>query len=307
MKISSLSYILIESTDPDQWCKYATDVLGLQVVCPAGGKEDSVYLKCDNRPWRIAVQKGSSDRYLLSGWEISDSVGFNAVCKKLTEQNIAFSRGTAEEIAERQVSDLIRLQDPAGNVLELCLGCGLDFEPFVSPLGVSHFVTGDDGDLGLGHVVLCAADLTKTRNFYHSCLGFNDSDYMEVPNPDGSSSGIHFMHCDNPRHHSLALYGVPGEAFPAGCVHAMLEVPDVDTVGKCLERVENAGIHIFSTLGRHTNDRMLSFYMMTPTGFALEYGCHGRLLDLSNFRPTITTGRGSLWGHRFQIPSMPAN
>jgi 3,4-dihydroxy-9,10-secoandrosta-1,3,5(10)-triene-9,17-dione 4,5-dioxygenase len=33
------------------------------------------------------------------------------------------------------------------------------------------------------------------------------------------------------------------------------------------------------TLGTHTDDRMTSFYLRTPSGFEIEYGCGGRFVD----------------------------
>ena len=74
---------------------------------------------------------------------------------------------------------------------------------------------------------------------------------------------------------------------------------DVDEVGYCLDRVNAAGIPVVSTLGRHTNDRMLSFYMATPGGFALEFGCEGLQMDWEGYTPTVST-LPSLWGHKFQ-------
>ena len=76
---------------------------------------------------------------------------------------------------------------------------------------------------------------------------------------------------------------------------------DTDEVGYCLDRVEAAGIPIVSTLGRHTNDRMLSFYMATPTGFAMEFGTGGLQVDWDDFTPTVTS-LPSLWGHKFNMP-----
>ena len=36
---------------------------------------------------------------------------------------------------------------------------------------------------------------------------------------------------------------------------------------------------IASTLDRHTNDHMTSFYVNTPSGFFIEYGWGGRVID----------------------------
>ena len=106
------------------------------------------------------------------------------------------------------------------------------------------------------------------------------------------------MHVDNPRHHSLALYQAE---MPSGCVHLMVEVKTIDEVGYCLDRVLARDIPVTSTLGRHTNDRMLSFYMATPGGFAMEFGCEGLKMDWDNYTPT-RSALPSIWGHKFQMP-----
>ncbi len=303
-EVRSLGYIVIESSAPEKWRDYGLQVLGM-MPAPQPPEDQGVYLKMDPHPWRLAIVPGKQDRYLLAGWELVDARALDEACEVLQKAKVPFKKGSDEEADQRGVIELVRLEDPSGNALELFHGRGLDYVPFVSPLAVSRFETGPDGNLGLGHVVLCAEHLVETRQFYRELLGFDDSDHMEVPNPQGGANAINFLHCANPRHHSLALYGVPAAAFPAGCVHIMVEVDNVDEVGACLDRVNEREIHIFSTLGRHSNDHMLSFYMMTPTGFALEYGCQGRQLDWRHFTPTVTAGRGSIWGHHFNLPDMP--
>jgi 3,4-dihydroxy-9,10-secoandrosta-1,3,5(10)-triene-9,17-dione 4,5-dioxygenase len=59
----------------------------------------------------------------------------------------------------------------------------------------------------------------------------------------------------------------------------------------------DGGIPLQTTLGRHTNDHMLSFYCTSPSGVTVEYGCHGRKIDDA----THVTGfydSASYWGHR---------
>ncbi len=56
------------------------------------------------------------------------------------------------------------------------------------------------------------------------------------------------------------------------------------------------GIPIASTLGRHTNDRMTSFYAVTPSGFQIEYGRGGVKIDDTTW--DVRTYDASTWGHR---------
>ncbi len=298
MNVRSLGYVRIESTDPAQWAGFGTEVLGM--MC-AEGADGAVYLKMDARPFRFAVVPGQTDRLELCGWELASAADFTAACAQLDAAGIDYQHGSEADCAERQVQALVRLADPAGNRLELYHGAALGYDKFVSPAGVAGFETGFNGDMGFGHAVLPAPNLTETHAFYRDVLGFGDTDYMHFrfsEDPADPGQGLNFMHVQNPRHHSLALYQAE---MPSGCVHLMVEVMNVDEVGYCLDRVLARNIPVTSTLGRHTNDRMLSFYMATPGGFALEYGCDGLKMDWEGYTPTVSS-RPSLWGHEFQAP-----
>ncbi len=301
MDVRSLGYVVIESTDPAKWLDYGTNILGL-MVAPMMPDDGNVYLKMDERPFRFAITKGDQDRLQLCGWELADQDTFEATKESLQSAGIEFTEGSAELAQARQVRGLISLKDPAGNGLELYWGASLDYAKFVSPKGIAEFETGFNGDMGFGHAVLPAPNLQETHAFYRDVLGFGDTDYMHFKfsdDPNDPGMGLNFMHVNNPRHHSLALYQ---DQSPVGCIHLMVEVrEDVDEVGYCLDRVNEAGIPVVSTMGRHTNDRMLSFYMATPTGFAMEFGTGGLQMDWEGYTPTVST-LPSIWGHKFQAP-----
>lgn len=299
MNVRSLGYVLIESTQPQQWLEFCTEVLGL-MVAPAMPADGNLYFKMDERPFRLAIVPGDTDRLLLCGLELLDEANFHAAREELIAAGVEVIPGTAAEAAQRRVRELLRCNDPAGNTLELYHGADLDYAKFISPLGIAAFETGFNGSAGFGHAVLPAPNLAETHRFYTQVLGLGDSDYMHFQfsdDPQDPGLGLNFMHAENPRHHSIALFG--GE-HPSRCIHLMLEVMDVDEVGYCLDRVIQRGIHITSTLGRHTNDRMLSFYMRTPGGFELEFGCEGLKMDWTDYTPTKTT-LPSIWGHKFSL------
>ena len=98
-------------------------------------------------------------------------------------------------------------------------------------------------------------------------------------------------HC-NPRHHTLALIPAP---LPKRLHHFMLQVASLEDVGQALDRARAQNVPISSSLGRHTNDHMVSFYARTPSGFDVEYGYGARTIG-DNWvvtRPEAT----STWGH----------
>jgi hypothetical protein len=49
-------------------------------------------------------------------------------------------------------------------------------------------------------------------------------------------------------------------------------------------------------MGKHTNDHMQSFYVITPSGFGMEYGFGGRLIE-ENWE-IRHYDQPMLWGHR---------
>ncbi|MDX1696122.1 MAG: VOC family protein [Ketobacteraceae bacterium] len=299
MKIHSLGYIVVNCTEPSRWAEYGTKVLGMMDNSDKlrGDGEESVYLKMDDRPYRIVVEKSDADSYGASGWEFAGEEDFNQALAILEKHGVNHERASDELIRARQVQDLASFSDPAGNRHEIYWGPISDFAQFASPVGIKKFVTGDQG---FGHTVLPTPDFDTAATFYRDVMGFGVSDLMKVrftPDPAEPEKRLYFMHC-NERHHSLAIFECP---MPSGCVHVMVEVDSVDEVGRGLDRMKAEGVKLTGTLGRHANDHMVSFYMATPSGFMLEYGAEGRTIKdwsrYSAFQSTVN----SFWGHDFSV------
>lgn len=295
MSVRSLAYLRIAATDLDAWRQFGTHAMGAMVDEDDNGR---LQIRIDGRPWRFRIEKGDADRLLASGFECLDESAFESCLEKLSGAGCDVTRASDEDAADRQVTALATFADPAGNPLELSHGGRTTGTPFVSPQGVSGFVT---GDAGMGHVVLPAPGaFEECRAFYRDVLGFGVSDEMRVQVPDGPPNGLGmcFMHAAGPRHHAVAFGEFPS---PTGCIHAMVEVNTLDEVGLALDRVNSVGHHLSSTLGRHTNDKMVSFYVRTPSGFDIEYGCGGEQThDWSTFTPTFTI-KEDLWGHTWDF------
>ena len=295
MAVASLGYLVIESTDLAAWRKFAGDQLGFMVKDAPDG---ALWLRTDDRPFRFLVVPGTKDGFFSAGWELADEAAFEACLAALQVGGHAVTRADAATAQGRCAHGLATLKDPAGNVVELFHGRFRDYAQFASPQGVSGFVT---GDLGLGHVVLPAPNLAETETFYKTFLGFADTDEMRLqmsPNPADPLLVIKFMHCANPRHHSLALIPMP---VTSGAVHAMVEARTLNDVGFAYDRCIAAGSRIASTIGRHSNDEMVSFYVTTPGGFDMEFGCMGLQPDWSTWVPTRSLVP-SIWGHQWAPP-----
>jgi hypothetical protein len=79
--------------------------------------------------------------------------------------------------------------------------------------------------------------------------------------------------------------------------HMMVELYSLDDVGQGYDIALAHPEGIGSTLGRHTNDHVTSFYSWSPSGFMVEYGWGGRLVDPGNWTAEEYTIGPSLWGH----------
>jgi 3,4-dihydroxy-9,10-secoandrosta-1,3,5(10)-triene-9,17-dione 4,5-dioxygenase len=293
--IRSLGYLRISATDVGAWREFGVRVLGM--VEGRGPEEGAVYLRMDDFPARLIIVPGESDRLLASGWEVADPGALAAVAGALADAGVPVKLGTAEELATRRVSELLRFEDPAGHGVEVFSGAALEARPAVSPYG-NRFVT---GDMGMGHVVLpVPPGSSEAYDFYTGVLGFRLRDSMRMPGeylglPAGSPPvWFRFLGC-NPRHHSLALVPMPsGQEI----IHLMVEVATLDDVGRTLERCTKRGAPVAASLGRHANDLMVSFYVKTPGGFDIEYGFDGLVVDEATWISRETTAI-SLWGHNF--------
>ena len=280
--VTGLGYVGLIALDQSAFRTYATDVVGLAAV--AGPSEDALYLKADDRQWRIRVATGETPGLDFIGWEVAGPTAFADLVARLEKHGVAVE---IVDGSERGVLHLARFTDPAGVRTELFCGQRTDPDVFVSPAGVSAFST---GRLGLGHALVAVPDIPTVETFYTDVLGFRLTDLIQM----GGGKSARFYRA-NERHHSLALM----DLLPmTGMLHLMLEVATIDDVGRAYDRATDAGCTIVNHLGRHSNDRTFSFYMESPAGVAFEIGWGGLLIDEETWSVTEFSGTGDLWGHR---------
>ncbi len=292
-KIEALGYVVAEATDVSKWKQFAEQTLGAKTSpTPNGGLD----IKIDDRAYRITVIKGKEDRFHASGWEVPDEASFKSTVESIQKSGAKIQVGDSAMRQSRSVNDIAVFTDPSGNRHELFHGLNSGSSPFKSPIGVTGFKTGKQG---MGHVVLPAAqNFDATLKFFRETLFFGMSDVFNFkPAPEAPNMRIYFMHAASGRHHSVALAEMP---MPSGCVHIMLEVKTMTDVGMALDRIGKQGVKMMATLGQHENDKMTSFYMMTPGNFALEYGWGGIDVDPKSWKPTETK-QVSIWGHDFSV------
>jgi 2,3-dihydroxybiphenyl 1,2-dioxygenase len=277
--VAALGYLGIETAQADAWTAFARDLLGLRVEPSA--PDGAFTMRMDDRSARIFATEGKRETITHFGWEVRDSEALGRLTRRLADAQCQPVTASADYCRSRQVQALVSCQDPAGNELEFFHGQRRICEPFYPSPHVSGFRT---GELGLGHVVLEVERIEECLAFYTEVLDFRITDQL--------ASSLYFLRC-NQRHHSLALASLNGQNR---VLHIMLEVLSLDDVGRVFDRALDRDIRM-STMGVHVNDLVTSFYVETPSGYEVEYGWNGRLVDDRTWVATAID-RPSLWGHR---------
>jgi 2,3-dihydroxybiphenyl 1,2-dioxygenase len=278
----ALGYVGVRAKDLGDWASYGSSILGLQRIDKS---RSTLAFRMDDRKQRIIVDADGGQGVGFFGWEVTDAAALDGLAARLENARINVARGARVLADERHVKDLIVLNDPQGNRLEIFHGAETTTEPFKPGRSISGFRT---GPLGLGHAVLnvdTPETVDRMMSFYCDTLGFRLTDYYSHP------FIARFLHL-NPRHHSIAFVQSGRNAVH----HIMVELFSFDDVGQGYDLALNED-RVAVTLGRHTSDFITSFYSFTPSALMVEYGWGARLIDVDTWRASERKEGPSMWGH----------
>ncbi|WP_147465514.1 VOC family protein [Pseudomonas syringae group genomosp. 3] len=294
--IRALGYIGFEASNLGAWKTYASDIVGLQIGEQL--EDGTLVLRADEYQKRIFIHPGDSNDIAYCGWETTNKAALEYFCEHVRSKGIEIKTASRELTKLRGVVEMAYFHDPEGLRHEIYFGAVVtNHKPFVSPLGNPPFLTGEQG---IGHIVIGSQNYEQQSNFFEVIMGFKITDFNDLKIVGLPFEGhLTFFRC-NPRHHSLALGN-----FMLGkgkFNHLMLEVSSLEEVGLAYERAKKAGVHILMDIGQHTNDKVLSFYMLTPSGWAIEVGWGAISINEETWHVTHHP-EPSIWGHTFHLPN----
>jgi 2,3-dihydroxybiphenyl 1,2-dioxygenase len=296
MDILGIGYLGVESPHYREWLTFGPEILGFGLAAPRDG-DGTVYLRMDDRRYRIAIHPGDVEQVLYIGWELANRPAFDAALATLEDAGVEVTMGDAELVEQRGVMEVARFKDPVGYQHEIFYGQKFTMRSFVPGRRHGGFVA---DDLGLGHMVLITPEYpAELDDFLANVMGFRWFGHGH----EGARGRIGFWGTKlNPLSHNIAYGLIPGHR---GLHHIGIAVNDLDDVGIAHDLVQERGTGMVFSLGRHTQDPVISFYPITPSQFAIEYLNGGIRSTEWNVIGERNPENLSIWGHKAVSPGLP--
>ncbi len=122
-----MGYVGVRAKDLGDWASYGSGLLGLQRIDKS---RSTLAFRMDDRKQRILVDADGGEGIGFFGWEVADATALDALAGDLDNAEIKVARGARALADERHVKDLVVLNDPQGNRLEIFHGAETAAEPF---------------------------------------------------------------------------------------------------------------------------------------------------------------------------------
>jgi 2,3-dihydroxybiphenyl 1,2-dioxygenase len=285
-----LGYVVIETDRFADWRRFGRDAIGMHLDETL---RDVMRFRLDDHECRFLLQRGPAEDVTTLGWHVDDHDTFDEILARVRRHGVPTQEATAEEAALRGVERLIRFPGPNGLAQEIFTRARRSDTPPDMAVG-GGFVIGEGG---IGHVAVTSKKPHQIRGYYDTVFDARLSDYIDET-ISGLKFKIRFLRV-NQRHHSVAIAAVnrlPINPIRTRVQHLNIQVAELDDMTASYQRVKELGFDMALAVGQHTNDKELSYYAMTPSGFEWEVGWNPILVDENTWEPTTHKGI-SIWGH----------
>ncbi|MDO8650925.1 MAG: VOC family protein [Undibacterium sp.] len=285
-----MGYVVVESQHIQEWAKFGTEGIGMHLDRLGA---DALAFRLDSHQRRLIVRQGLAEDVMAIGWQIDDQASLDVILSRLRVMNIPVLEGSKSEAQLRGVDQFWYLDGPKHQTIELYVQPILD-DRFLK-MQASGFVTGASG---MGHVAITTREPQAFLAFWQQVFDARISDHIQ-DRLSGIDLDFTFLRL-NERHHSVAIASTRGlrmNPVRTKIHHMNLQAASLDDVTTAYLRCRKLGYSIANSIGQHPNDKELSFYVVTPSGFEIELGWDPILVhDEDAWKPTTYQGI-SLWGH----------
>ena len=276
-----LGYLVVETEKFDDWRRFGRDAIGMHLDEALPGV---MRFRLDDNECRFLLQRGPAEDTTAVGWELDDHATFDTIEARVLSHGVPVTQGRTEEAELRGVERFVRFPGPNGLTQEIYVN------PRKSSESLRLKATG-------GHVAIATKKPHQMRGYYSTVFDARLSDYIDEK-ISGLKFKIRFLRV-NERHHTVAIAAVnrlPINPIRTRIQHCNVQVAELDDMTLAYQRVKELGFEMALSIGQHTNDKELSFYAMTPSGFEWELGWNPIVVDESTWEPTTHQGI-SIWGH----------
>ncbi|MDH6245282.1 VOC family protein [Mycobacterium sp. OTB74] len=283
-----LGYLVVETQKFADWRRFGRDAIGMHVEDLGA---DAARFRLDEQQCRFLLLRGPAEDVTTLGWQIEDHETLDEILRRVRRGGVPVTNGSDEEAALRGVERLVRLPGPNGLTQELFTRAHAGGEFEIAGRG---FVT---GEFGLGHVAVATTKPHQVRGYYDTLFDARLSDFIDET-MSGVKVKIRFLRV-NRRHHSVAIAAVnrlPINPIRTRVQHLNIQVAELEDLTASYRQVRELGFDLALDMGQHTNDKELSFYAVTPSGFEWEVGWNPLVVDESTWQSTTHQGI-SIWGH----------
>lgn len=285
-----LGYIVVETDKFADWRRFGSDGIGMQLDDSAA---DTLRFRLDSHECRFLLQRGPAEDVSAIGWEVDDHHTFEVILARLAAHGVPARPGAPEDAALRGADRLVHFPGPNGLSQEIYIRTQEVGAP-PQLISTGGFIT---GPAGLGHVAVTTTKPNQTHGYYGTVFDARLSDDIDET-ISGVKVKIRFLRV-NQRHHSMAIAAVnrlPINPIRTRVQHLNIQAAELGDMTQAYLRVKALGFGIALGIGQHTNDKELSFYAVTPSGFEWEVGWNPLVIDENTWEPTTHQGI-SLWGH----------
>jgi 2,3-dihydroxybiphenyl 1,2-dioxygenase len=285
-----LGYVVVESDKISDWKRFGRDAIGMHLDDLA---PDTVRFRLDDNECRVLLRRGPAEDVVALGWQLDGHATFDEISRRVADHGVPAVEGTDEEAKLRGVERFLRFRGPNGLAQEVYTTART--APLPLDIPGTGFLTGAGG---MGHVALATKKPQLVRGYYSHVFDARLSDYIDET-INGLKLKIRFLRV-NERHHSVAIGAanlLPVNPIRTRVQHVNVQVATLDDMVTSYQRVKELGFHMALSVGQHTNDKELSYYAVTPSGFEWEVGWNPIVVDESTWKPTTHQGI-SIWGHK---------
>ncbi|WP_200842645.1 VOC family protein [Zhongshania aliphaticivorans] len=281
---------MIESKKIAAWKVFCEAGLGMH--CDTD-RDDFLAFALDEHRRRLIIKRGPAEDYRAVGYQLASKLELEEIRRRLAAHKIEVAEGSAKEAQERGVTAFWRFEGPKSLAIELFI----DAEHRTDPLSMhtSAFVTGNGG---MGHMAITSRRPEEMQRFWQEIFDARLSDYIDE-RIAGVDLDLAFFRL-NSRHHSVAIAstrGIQMDPIRSKVQHVNFQVATLEDLSSAFRRLQDLGFEMAHEIGQHPNDKELSFYVFSPSGFEMELGWAPLEVDEATWDVTKYHGM-STWGHK---------